>query len=318
MSLRELIKNKLDVSHTWYEEVPGSDWIKTRCINPDHNDSNPSAGVNVDSGIIHCFSCNHSEMFIKQDGENEDEADIIWKAKYANLKKSMQDEYADYDSIHETLLDRNKELFLPPVDHLLSEPWRDLSVELLQDCKAYSCTHGKYRGRYVFPFYVHGHQYGFDARIVDATAQMVGAKWIRNRGAPVKSLVYPRDVLVKRFKDLDHIVIAEGVADALSYIQMGVPAIASFGISPPNNERIEELIRMGVTKVTLAFDNDAAGIQGTLKVMPMYAEWFEIVGHPMADMIRNSEYKDANDFLVGIKQNGLAKEEGYDDDGEDL
>ena len=316
MSLREVIKNRLTDSQTWFEEVPGSEWVKVKCMSPTHNDGNPSAGINVESGIHHCFSCQHNFMFIKQD-EDADDADIIWKAKYANMKKSIQDEYADYDSIHETLLDRNKELFLPPVEHLLDKEWRGLSTELLQDCKAYYCSRGKYRGRYVFPFYMNGTQYGFDARIVDASAQMTGAKWIRNRGAPVKSLVYPRDVLIKRFPDLDHVLVTEGVADALSYIQMGIPAIASFGLTPPNNERIEELIRMGVTKITLAFDNDEAGIAGMIKVLPIYAEWFEIVQHPMVLMVNASNYKDANEFLEGIKLNGL-EQQGFDDDGEDL
>lgn len=314
MSLRELIKARLQVSNIWYEEPSGSSWIKIKCLSPNHIDQKPSAGINVDSGIAHCFSCGHNSMFIKQDDTNPDDADVIWKAKYTNMKKTMQDEYANYDSIYETLLDRDKEIFLPTVDHYLDEEWRGLSAELLQDCKAYYCSHGKYSGRYVFPFYMNEQLYGFDARIVDSLAQMLDAKWIRNRGAPVKSLVYPRDVLVKRFASLDHIVIAEGVADALSYIQMGVPAIASFGLTPPNNERIEELIRLGVMKVTLAFDNDAAGMAGMLKVLPMYAEWFQVVPHPMVNMVNTSGYKDANDFLVGIKTNGLKQTTTYEEE----
>lgn len=316
--LRDLIVEKLQRLHTFYEEVPGSDWIKCKCTNPDHIDSNPSAGINTESGILHCFSCQHNEMFVKIDESTDDEAAIIWKAKYSNFKQQMRDNYADYDSIVETQMDRNKDLFLPPVANMLTEEWRGITSDVLHDAQAYYCKKGKYRGRYVFPFYQDGKQYGFDARIVDASAQMVGAKWIRNRGAPVKDLVYPKDVLTKRFQNLEHIVVCEGVADALSYIQMGVPAIASFGMSPPSNRRIEELIRMGVTHISLAFDNDSAGITGTLKVLPIYAEWFEIVAHPMVAMLNASEYKDANEMLVGIKANGIKVKEGFEDDGEDF
>ena len=309
-SLRGVIIEQLQDSGAWYEEVNGSNWIKCYCTNPEHNDHNPSAGINTDSGILHCFSCGYTEKFIKV---NEDNADTIWRAKYANLKRDLK-EYSDYDHYYETQKDRQKVLFLPPVSHYLDEQWRGVSVDVLQDCKAYYCDKGKYRGRYVFPFYQDGVQYGFDARIVDASANMVGAKWIRNRGAPVKDIVYPKDVLLKRFASVEHIVIAEGVMDALSYIQMGVPAIASFGLTPPSQRRIEDLIRMGVTKITIAFDNDEAGVAGTLKVLPAYSEWFEIVSHPMVEMVRNSGEKDANDFLCSVLDKGLRNI----DDGEDI
>jgi len=316
--LKSLIIDKLNKLGMKYEVVPGSEWIKCQCTNPDHEDSNPSAGVNVESGILHCFSCGYNEMFIKQEESEGDEADIVWKARYQNLKRGIKSEYPDYETIVETQMERGGEVFLPPVDHLLNEEWRGISAEVLHDAQAYYCSRGKYRGRYVFPFYQNEKLYGCDARIVDASANMVGAKWYRSRNAPVKDLVYPHDVLQKRFKSLEHIVIVEGVADALSYIQMGVPAIASFGLTPPSNLRIEELIRMGVKKVTLGFDNDEAGIAGMVKVLPLYAEWFEIAPHPLVTMLNASSYKDANEMLVGIKANGVETTETFEDDGEDF
>ena len=309
--LRQLIKKKLEEANLWYEEPPGSEWVKVKCMNPNHNDGNPSAGINVESGIHHCFSCQHSFKFIKEEAFEGDEADLVWQNKYSTYRQSLATQ-------EDELLEPNT-LFLPPVGHPLIESWRGLSASLLADCGAYYCDHGKYMGRNVFPIYMDGDQYGFDARIVDDTAKMPDVKWIRPKGMPVKSIVYPKDVLEKRFKELEHIILAEGVADALSYIEMGIPAIASFGLSPPNANRINTLIAMGVTKITIAFDNDEAGMTGALKVLPAYAEWFEIVSHPMVEMIRASEYKDANEFLEGIKANGLkqtAQEESWDEEFE--
>jgi DNA primase len=312
--LREIIEARLTAMNVPYESVAYSDWVKIKCLSPEHEDSKPSAGINVESGIHHCFSCGYNMLFIKQE-EDADDADVIWKAKYQNLKKSLQDTYDDFDSIHETIMDREKQLVTPPVDHYITEEWRGITPELLKDCGTYYCSKGKYKGRYIFPAISHGKLYGFDGRIVDASAQMVGAKWVRPRGMDVKSLVYPLDVLTTRFDDLAHIVICEGVMDAVSYIQMGVPAIASFGLTPPAMGRIEELIRMGTTKITLAFDNDEPGIKGTLKVLPAYAEWFEIVNHPMVDLVRSSGHNDANDFLVEMKTNGMQQQDtGWDDE----
>lgn len=304
MSYRDLIVNQLKMTETWFEEVPGSDWIKTVCHNTDHIDKNPSAGINVDTGIHHCFSCQYNFMYVNED---QSDPDVIWKAKYQNLKKTIEQEYSDYDAVYEPIMDRRLELVEPPVGHLLNEEWRGLSTDLLSDCKAYYCDKGKYRGRYIFPVMIEDRFYGFDGRVVDASASMIGAKWVRPRGMAIKDIVYPHDVLQKRFTDLSHIVIAEGVADALSYIQIGVPAIASFGLAPPSSKRIEALIRLGVQRVTLAFDNDLAGLTGMQKLLPVYSEWFDVVPHPMVTMVASSNYKDANEFLVGIKQNGLKK-----------
>jgi len=39
-------------------------WIKCQCPFPNHNDSNPSAGVNVNTGVVNCFGCHGSKHLI--------------------------------------------------------------------------------------------------------------------------------------------------------------------------------------------------------------------------------------------------------------
>lgn len=305
MPLRSLIKQRLEALGEKYEETPGSEWITVHCLHADHIDNNMSAGINTTSGIHHCFSSNdHNFKFIKP--EEDDDADtetLIWQAKYDAYKVSSEEP-----------IESTTEFHLPPIDKPIVDEWRGLSTDLLKDCSAYYCSRGLFQGRYIFPCYSDGELKGYDARIVDDTARATQAKWLRAKDMDVKSLVYPKDVLEKRFDNLEHVVITEGVADALSYIQMDVPAIASFGLTPPNSLRINQLIAMGVTKVTLAFDNDEAGIAGMVKVLPVYQEWFEIVAHPMVTMVNMSQYKDANEFLEGVKANGIKKEESWDDD----
>ena len=296
--LRQLIINKLNTLKEAYVEVPGSDWIQVHCQHPDHTDAHMSAGINTTSGIHHCFSSNDHNFMFLDTAKNSDEADILWKARYQNLKKDNSNEYPDYETIVETQIERRGDIVLPPVDHMLTDYWRGICPGLLADADAYYCSRGKYRGRNVFPLYQHKQLCGVEARIVDASANMIGAKWYRSRNTDVKSLTYPLDVLTKRFRTIKHIVIAEGVLDALSYIQMGVPAIASFGLTPPSTRRITELVRLGVETVTISFDNDDAGRAGTLKVLPAYEEWFDIDTHNMVNQIRKSGCNDANDYLI--------------------
>ena len=300
---KELILAKLNRLKVPYEVVPGSQWIKCVCPNPDHNDSNPSAGVNIESGIVHCFSCGYGAKFVElHDTEDLDEEEQLWRARYSQLTAPSEDE----DVIWQPMT-------LPPKSSEINSPWRHIAVELLNELGVYYCGKGKYQGRYVFPMYKDNLCVGFDARIVDDTAKMTKAKWIRPAGMHATSIVYPKGKLMEMHKG--HIVIAEGVMDAVSYIQMGVPAMPSFGISPPSMDRINQMIAMGIESVTLAFDNDEAGAAGMVKVLPYYSKWFDIVPHPMVTMIRSSGQKDANDFLVDLKENGLkASEETWDNE----
>lgn len=301
MSFRDLIVQKLEASGAWYNETPGNDWIQVHCQHPEHQDSKPSAGINIHSGIHHCFSDGHTFKFITEDTQN---ADVLWDAKYKYLKSTIEKQK---EEVVEDIT-----FPIPPKKFDLFEEWRGVSAELLQELGAYYCDRGRFTGRFVFPVYQDGKYLGFDARIYDSSAQFQDVKWLRAKHMPVKDIIYPSEVLKRRFKNLEHVVVTEGVMDAISYIQMGVPAFPSFGVTPPSMKRIEGLIRLGVKKVTLGYDNDIKGVQGIIRVAPLYAEWFEIVQHPLTNMINASSYKDANEFLVGVKNKGLQTKKEYD------
>lgn len=303
MSYQALICDKLTKMNVEWELVAGSAWVKCQCVNPEHIDEHPSAGINVESAIFNCFSCGHTEKFISSDDtEDMDDEDLLWEAKYSALANTVEEAeiYLQW-------------MTLPPVGTYIDTAWRGVSQELLKSLSVYYCDHGLYKGRYVFPMYHNGVSVGFDARVCDSTAINTKAKWIRPKGMKAASIVYPEGII--RCMGSSHIVITEGVMDAVSYLEMKVPAMASFGISPPSDLRIETMIALGIESVTLAFDNDDAGIAGMLKVLPYYSKWFDIVDHPMVAMVRNSGYKDANEFLVGVRENGVKEQErGWDSD----
>ena len=35
----------------------GNGWVKTNCLMPNHNDSSPSFGINVEANYYNCFGC---------------------------------------------------------------------------------------------------------------------------------------------------------------------------------------------------------------------------------------------------------------------
>ena len=53
--------NMADFVESEYDLVlytSGNGWVKTNCLMPNHNDSSPSFGINVDSNYYNCFGCN--------------------------------------------------------------------------------------------------------------------------------------------------------------------------------------------------------------------------------------------------------------------
>ncbi len=280
------------------------EWVQCYCQHSHHGDQKiGEAGINTESGIHSCFKDHsHNFPFVSlTDDSSEDEEDLLWRARYSSFSEHTEDEDDIWIPIHQ-----------PPLGELVQEDWRGISKELLKELFVSHCTVGKYQGRYIFPIYKDGMSVGFDSRIVDNTARMSNAKWLRPKGMRASAIVYPLGKV--RSIGSSHLVICEGVMDALSYIQMGIPAICNFGISPPHQQRIEQLIALGIESVTLAFDNDDAGRAGMLTNLPHYSKWFDIVSHPMVDMVRNSGHKDANQFLTETLTNGLKQTETWDND----
>ena len=74
-----------------------SDWANTRCPMPDHDDNNPSFGVNVASNTYNCFGCGASGDLIKlvQEVEGLNFIEAIQKLSiYANIDI----EHVDFDA----------------------------------------------------------------------------------------------------------------------------------------------------------------------------------------------------------------------------
>lgn len=73
-----------------------SDWANTRCPMPDHDDNNPSFGVNIEANVYNCFGCGATGNIInlvrKVEGLNFIEA-IQRLSLYANIDI----ETIDYD-----------------------------------------------------------------------------------------------------------------------------------------------------------------------------------------------------------------------------
>ena len=270
-----------------YENQGGE--IKCTCLNPEHIDSNPSFSISATKGIYHCFSCGFSGHIGKLFNLPADPERFRY-AQYAQLLESM-----------ETTDVQPEPLFMPPVDHMVDYEIRGVSAELLQELGVYYSSKGRYKGRLVFPVRsLEGTTIGFDARsfkppkgtIVDSEFP---AKYLRPSQMKTKDILYPIDYISKHFNE-DYLIITEGVFSALSYIEMGYPAVCNFGLGEPSIEKLSSVVALGVSTVYNGFDGDAAGLQGWQKIKEAWRQYFKI-GHPLPIIKQVWNVGDANDYL---------------------
>lgn len=222
-----------------------------RCLNPEHEDSNPSMHVNKETGMCHCFACNHTTNIFEHFG--------------IFVRKTNQYVVETLKAINKVLFDKNGiepwEMPLP-----INQPYRQFSAEFLN-------ANGAMR------FASHddniSNRIWFELR--DATGILrgyVGRDYFSDNNR-TKYLVKPSG-FEKPWYNLStkplngSIILTEGIFDALNLKLYGLTnVIALLGASPSKNsykEYLEPLLAKGVDKVILALDGDAAGRAGNDKL----------------------------------------------------
>lgn len=263
--------------------------IKCTCLNPEHIDTNPSLSINTTKGIYHCFACGFSGHVGKLFNLPIDENTIRY-SKYAQILSLMEPK----ETIEEPL-------FMPPVDHKVDYNIRGVSKELLQELGVYYSSKGRYKGRLIFPVKnISGETIGFDARLYEPpignkVVSDYPAKYLRPSQMKTRDILYPIDYVTKHFKD-DYIILTEGVFSALSYIDMGYPAVCNFGLGEPSEHKIASVLSLGVSTIYNGFDGDAKGLLGWQKIKESWKQYF-IIGQPLPIIKQIWAIGDANDYL---------------------
>jgi len=276
--------------------------IKTKCLNPEHNDVNPSFSINYVTGLAYCFSCKYKTHADRILGIKLDE-DQERLSKYRSINTA-------WEGLEE--VEEQKAITLPPVANFASESFRGISKELLQELGVYQCTHGRYKDRMVFPIRdALGELLGFDARICGLNPEVPNAKYLRPKGMKTADILYPLDYLWahRDIFDLTSIVLTEGVMDALSYIQLGIPALCNFGLGSPNPLKAGRLVGLGCSTLINGLDSDAPAIlawQGNEEKLGLKDIWrnYVTIGRPTSEVlkIKRSGLKDCNEYLQSLSR----------------
>lgn len=232
-------------------KISGRDYV-TPCLNPDHNDKNPSFRIDKVTGVAHCFSCGFKTNIFKFYGLLTNHTSI----KVAKLKEKLGDLKVSFEG---------QEL---PVGHTQwTKPFRGISAETLKHFGAFTTyQEEKLQDRLCFPIY--------DIR---GKIQVFQARHMLSDGNP-KYLNFPRHVELPIYpaKYKGHFksaVLVEGIFDMLNLYDKGLKNVTCvFGTNSMQKDTALKLLPLkaqGITHIYILFDGDKAGREGAEKIKPL-------------------------------------------------
>lgn len=245
--------------------VSGRDYL-IKCLNPDHEDSNPSFRVDRVSGVAHCFSCGFKTNIFKFFGVFTNPVPI----KVANLKLKLQE-----------LKSQGVGLEYPNGHTPYTKQFRGISPQTLKHFGAfYTNQVEKLQDRIVFPIQdIRDKIVVFVAR---HTLSQGNPRYV-NYPSGVKMPVFPAKI-PQGHKSL---VVVEGIFDMLNLYDKGLHnVVCAFGTNTLQNDLKSKLLpfkAQGVTHIYMLFDGDDAGRKGAEQLkQPIEQEGFvvEIINLP--------------------------------------
>lgn len=236
-----------------YVPSAGKD-VKIHCLNPEHDDSDPSLRIDKITGAMHCFSCGFKGNVFKH-FEVKGNALMIAKEKLKRKIARKKVENVGYDMPENTV-------------PFISE-WRGIKSETFRKFGAFKHAHPDFIGRVVFPIRnISGKIVGFVGR--HETVNFDPRYKVVPPGAQLPLFPIVRPIQSK-------VILVEGIFDMLNLHDKGLTnAITGFGTKTITKEKLVLLKVQGVTGIDLFFDNDEAGNKAA-KVVKELAESLDFV-----------------------------------------
>jgi len=243
-----------------------SSWLKTRCVNPQHNDSTPSFSINRYTGYFQCFGCGISGkqwndlsqwIPVKEISEDDDDLQID---PFRVLRRKREEKKR-----------RESVIFTIPWD---ADPWKGpwqlpntdfkISQQTLQALDArryYDDRDNCYR--ILFPCWQQEELYGWTARRLDDAEfkkkdQKPPRRWRNCDNFRAIDVLFPLDIVMRMHSR--YVVLVEGPGDAIRLVNYDIPALAILGTKNWNPRLGLVLLHyIGAEVVILALDSDDAG-----------------------------------------------------------
>jgi len=234
----------------------GENFIMCQCMNPQHNDKNPSMSINTDNGDGYCFTCGYEVTLTDFIGEcHELSNGAIEALELKATKNRIESLNEDYEEDYQEPI----KFTLPKVFRKFNNTsYRGISPEILTKTGVYLSANEyhenkDFRYRVMFPYYQQGKLVGYEGRVLDNRKP----KYLRAAGVDTKQVIYPYALIAEKF--VPTLFVVEGVMDCLSLWELGYPAICNFGTEYNYGVNKLDMLSEMVGSLVVAFDNDEAG-----------------------------------------------------------
>jgi DNA primase len=235
-------------------KLSGKDYL-IACLNPEHDDNNPSFRVDKITGISHCFSCGYKVNIFKHYGVVANFTSI----KIAKLKDKLRNLHIDFNGVD-----------FPEEMVPMLKPFRGITAKTLKEFGAFY-THGseKLQDRIFFPI-----------KDVRGKNIVYVGRHMMSQGNP-RYLNYPSGVTMPIFPEsfkesAKSAVLVEGIFDMLNLYDKGLHNVCcTFGTNTLFKDAALKLLALrtqGISKIYLMFDGDEAGQQAMDKLIPVLEE----------------------------------------------
>jgi DNA primase len=235
MTAEELLQEK-----GIHYQLSGKD-AKVKCLNPEHDDSNPSMRVDRVTGVFNCFSCGFKGNLFTYYGAPSSPLEVrlhriregITKVKSQTVGIQLPKERIRW----------------------AGGPLRNISEETLQIWDAFTWNTPKFEGRIVFPI----------RNITGKTVALIGRLISEAGMGQSKYYIYPGGAEMPfcpaKVKPIQNrVILVEGIFDALNLWDKGLKnTVCCFGTQQVNWVKLSLLKMQGVQGVDIMFDGDEAG-----------------------------------------------------------
>ena len=223
----------------------GKDYL-VQCLNPEHDDNNPSMRIDQITGIFNCFACGFKGNLFNFYGEKANQLQL----RRENLKKKIRQKMSE-----------GAGLSFPKGYMPYEGNWREISADTYKTFQAFTHHDKDHVGRLVFP-------------IRDIGGRVVAFNGRHMSGGTPKYMITPRGVKLPLFPTVSTIkssvILVEGIFDAINLHDKGLRnAVCCFGTNNINEEKLALLSLQGVTNIDIFFDGDEAGQKAAENVKDM-------------------------------------------------
>lgn len=260
MVVEELLKSR-DLQF----KPSGKDLV-IRCLNPEHEDRNPSLRIDRTTGIFNCLSCGYSGNLFSHFGE---------KVNFLDMRRTKLK-----DSINRKLA-QSSGLTMPANAVPFNQDWRGISAATFQKFGAFQHNNPEFIGRVVIPI----------RSITEKIVSFCGRHQGQN---DPKYLFHPSGASLPLFPMVKpiqgRVILVEGIMDMMNLHDKGLTnAVCAFGVNKVNEEKINILKIQGVSAIDIFFDNDDAG---------------QIAAEKLKELLERHELPSRNITMSGVKDPG--------------